>query len=307
MINYDSKNWLEGITHFNSSYIIRKTIRAVLYVGCYALLVAICNQYFQISFHIDTAVFSLLGIFLSLLMAFRNNTAYDRYWEGRKQWGALINHTRGLAVLFNGMLSPNDQTNRRFYAYAIAAYGHALSDHLRNHSNHELITHYSSETMDEILHIRHVPNKIVNDMYSRAETLYKDGFIDGFQLRNIQPELQAFLNIQGACERIKATPIPFSYNFFIKLFISVYCMLLPIVLVPIGGYYAIPMTMFVAYALIGLEYISVEIEEPFGNDCNDLPTTQLSSKIELHAHEILNVDLMEAIRSQPEDKYLVIH
>lgn len=307
MINYDSKNWIEGIAHFNSSYMIRKTLKAVFFMGIYAFIVALVLPFLTINFRIDTAVFSLLGIFLSLLMAFRNNTAYDRYWEGRKQWGALINHTRSLAVLVNGMLPPSDKTNRRFFASAIAAYGYALSEHLRDHSDHSLISHYSTASEEEILHVRHVPNKIVNDLYMRIETLYADGFVDGFQLRNLQPEIQAFLNIQGACERIKATPIPFSYNFFIKLFITVYCILLPIVLVPIGGYYAIPMTMFVAYALIGLEYISVEIEEPFGNDCNDLPTTQLSNKIELHAHEILSVELSEVIRSQPTEKYMVIH
>ena len=144
-------------------------------------------------------------------------------------------------------------------------------------------------------------------MYSRSESLYKDGFIDGFQLNMVQPEMQEFLNIQGACERIKATPIPFAHNFFIKLFVISYCALLPFVLEPIIGWYSILMTMFVSYALVGIEFISVEIEEPFGLDCNDLPTHNLALKIETNVHEILEIPLVKLKEEQEvKAKYLVI-
>ena len=239
-------------------------------------------------------------------MVFRTNSAYDRWWEGRKQWGALINHTRGLAVLFNGMLGKSDHTNRKFFARSISAYVIALSDHLRNKNSHELIPSYSDEPMDSIKRNKHVPNKIVNDMYVRIESLYKDGFIDGFQLGLLKPETQSFLDIQGACERIKATPIPFAHNFFIKLFVLVYCGLLPFVLVPRIGFYAIPLTMFASYALIGIEFISVEIEEPFGLDCNDLPTTSLAHKIEGNVHEILDVE-MDHVDKEIKEPYIVIN
>lgn len=307
MINYNSKNWFEAISHFKSSWVIRRTMRMSLVVGLISAVLALINFSLMtdIKIGIEPAIFSLLGLLLSLLLVFRLNSAYDRWWEGRKQWGALINHTRGLAVLWHGKLRSNDEKNRTFFARGISAYVLALSDHLRDISNHSLIEQYSEESPEKLRTYKHVPNKIVRDMYERTEQLYKDGFIDGFQLNQIQPELQEFLNIQGACERIKATPIPFAHNFFIKLFVLTYCALLPFVLLPVIGWWAILMTMFVSYALIGIEFISVEIEEPFGLDCNDLPTHNLAVKIEKNVHEILEIKLQEAVE-EVKEQYIVI-
>ncbi|MEO0899788.1 MAG: bestrophin family protein [Bacteroidota bacterium] len=309
MINYNSKNWLEAISHFKSSWVIRRTMRMALIMGLIAAaFTALDMQFFpEWEIGIEPAIFSLLGLLLSLLLVFRLNSAYDRWWEGRKQWGALINHTRGLAVLWHGMLRKEDDSNRTFFARAISAYVLALSGHLRDKNNHEQIERYSEESPEHLRTFKHVPNKIVRDMYSRSESLYKDGFIDGFQLNMVQPEMQEFLNIQGACERIKATPIPFAHNFFIKLFVISYCALLPFVLEPIIGWYSILMTMFVSYALVGIEFISVEIEEPFGLDCNDLPTHNLALKIETNVHEILEIPLVKLKEEQEvKAKYLVI-
>ncbi len=307
MINYNSKNWLEAISHFNSSYVILRTFRLTLVMGLIASGIALVDHLFMSNFHvgIEPAIFSLLGLLLSLLLVFRTNTAYDRWWEGRKQWGALINHTRGLAVILHGMLRKEDQRNRNFFAGSISAYVLFLSDHLRDHENHSLIERYSEESPEFLRRYQHVPNKITRDMYARTEELYKDGFIDGFQLNQIQPELQEFLHIQGACERIKATPIPFAHNFFIKLSVITYCSLLPFVLIPVVGWWAILMTMFVSYALIGIESISVGIEEPFGLDCNDLPTHNLAVKIEKNVHEILEVELKKE-EEEIKKSYIVI-
>lgn len=320
MINYNAKNWTEAIAHFHTSYVIRKTMYMCIKAGVYATLIfgldyALTEfvptlggvgqegEWFRLE--IEPSIFSLLGVLLSLLLVFRTNSAYDRWWEGRKQWGALINHTRGLAVIWHGMLRKDDQIQRRFFAKGISSFVLALSDHLRDKENHDLIEQYSDEARASIETYKHVPNKIVRDMYERTEVLYKDGYIDGFQLTQVRPELQSFLDIQGACERIKATPIPFAHNFFIKLFIITYLALLPFVLVPMMGWVAILLTMFVAYALVGLEYISVEIEEPFGLDCNDLPTHNLALKIQDNVHEILEVELGPHER-EVKQQYLVI-
>ena len=120
MINYNSKKWWEAIKHFNASYVIRRTMRMCLTMAIYAFVIAFVDYMFDHPkfklfgyelMSIDTSIFSLLGVFLSLMLVFRTNSAYDRWWEGRKQWGALINHTRGLAVLFNGMLRKEDVVN----------------------------------------------------------------------------------------------------------------------------------------------------------------------------------------------------
>ena len=312
MINYDSKKWWEAISHFKTSYVIRRTMRMVLWMGGFASLVVtadlVAKEYYEFNiFTLDVWVFTLLGVMLSLLMVFRLNSAYDRWWEGRKQWGALINHTRGLAVLVNGMISKEDKVNRVFFARGISAYVLSLSDHLRNVSSHELVNMYSEEPQESVKKLAHVPNKIVNDLYARIEQLYAAGVIDGFHLNQLKPETQSFLDIQGACERIKATPIPFAHNFFIKLLIITYTGLVPFVLCSLfdSVFGPILMTMLVAYALIGIEFISVEIEEPFGLDCNDLPTHNLAVKIQKNVHEILSVTL-EGVEEE-KGQYMVIN
>ncbi|TAE52651.1 MAG: hypothetical protein EAZ89_08145 [Bacteroidetes bacterium] len=314
MINYDSKNWIAAIRHFKSSYVIRRTVRMCFGMGLYAAAISTADYFlrnhpelaqWEMQIAIEPSVFGLLGIFLSLLLVFRTNTSYDRWWDGRKQWGALINQTRGLAILLHGMLG-KDSENRRFFAEAISSYCLALSEHLRGKEDHSLIAHYSGEYIDDLKHYTHVPNRIVRDLYERSQSLYRDGLIDGYQISMLQPGFQALLDIQGACERIRATPIPFAHNFFIKLFILAYCVLLPLVLVPIVGFYSILLTMFVSYALIGLEYISVEIEEPFGMDCNDLPTHNLAVKIEHNVHEILEVSRSDR-EEEIQKAYIVIH
>lgn len=312
MINYDSKKWWEAISHFKTSYVIRRTVRMALWMGLFAAVVVACDvlmrEYHDLKlFTLDTWVFTLLGVMLSLLMVFRLNSAYDRWWDGRKQWGALINHTRGLAVLFNGMLPKDDAVNREFFAKGISSYVLALSDHLRDVSSHHLVTDYSDEPIESIQKVKHVPNKIVNDLYARIEQLYAAGVVDGFHLNQLKPETQSFLDIQGACERIKATPIPFAHNFFIKLLIISYTGLVPFVLTSMLESFIGPviMTMMVAYALIGIEYISVEIEEPFGMDCNDLPTHNLAVKIQKNVHEIMEVELTGV--HEEKGQYMVIH
>ncbi len=311
MISYNSKNWWEAISHFHTSYVIRRTGRMVLWMGLFATGVVLCDRMFQ-RFHnlqlftLDTWIFTLLGVMLSLLMVFRLNSAYDRWWEGRKQWGALVNHTRGLAVLINGMISPEDRVNRVFFAKGISAYVLSLSDHLRDKNSHHLIEMYSDESPEQIRSRSHVPNKIVSDLYRRIEQLYQSGVIDGFHLNQLKPETQSFLDIQGACERIKSTPIPFAHNFFIKLLVISYIVLVPFVLESMMNAWLGPilLSMLVAYVLIGIEFISVEIEEPFGLDCNDLPTHNLAVKIQKNVHEILDV-VLEGVEEE-KGQYMVI-
>jgi putative membrane protein len=113
------------------------------------------------------------------------------------------------------------------------------------------------------------------------------GKISGDQLIIINNEVQSFTDICGACERIKNTPIPYSYSSFIKKFIFFYIMTLPFGYVFSLGYYVIPVVVFTFYVLASLELIAEEIEDPFGNDANDLPTVKLASNIKKHVEEII--------------------
>ena len=134
---------------------------------------------------------------------------------------------------------------------------------------------------------KHIPNQIALLMMQKANSLYNEKKITGEQLIIMNGELQSFTDSCGACERIRNTPIPYSYSVFLKKFIFFYIMTLPFGFVFSLGYYIIPVVCFIFYVLASLELIAEEIEDPFGKDTNDLPTEKIASNIKLHVEEML--------------------
>ncbi len=233
---------------------------------------------------------SLLGFAISILLVFRTNTAYDKWWEGRKLWGSLINNSRNLAMKLNSILAPADLENRLFFREIIPSYALALHNHLRDDKTGKTlfkqnIPLHVSEQLDD--NVKHLPNQISLSIYNRVNSLLQEKKLSGEQLIFLNSELQSLTDICGACERIKNTPIPFSYSTFIKKFIFIYVMTLPFGYVFNLGYIIIPVVAFVFYVLVSLELIAEEIEDPFGVDENDLPTDLMAQNIKKNVEEIL--------------------
>ncbi len=134
---------------------------------------------------------------------------------------------------------------------------------------------------------QHIPNHIISQLYERTQYLCRNGTISGYDAIPLKSHIQAFTDILGACERIKKTPIPFSYSIYIKTFIMLYTIMLPFGLIQEFGYYTILLVMFIFYAFIGVELMAEEIEDPFGLDCNDLPTGNIATTIKNNTFEIL--------------------
>ena len=224
-----------------------------------------------------------------MLLVFRTNTAYDRWWEGRKLWGALVNNSRNLAMKLETLLPEGDTVNRTFFRKSIPAFASALHHHL-----HKEQTRLELFEDEENRHLfkgidweKHVPNQVALLMHRHVQRLYREGILSAEQLLYLNAELQSFTDICGACERIKNTPIPFSYSVFIKKFIFFYVMTLPFGFVFQLGFYAIPVTAFVFYVLASLELIAEEIEDPFSGDDNDVPTETLARNIHRHVGELI--------------------
>lgn len=137
--------------------------------------------------------------------------------------------------------------------------------------------------------ISHHPNYIARHIMQRIDNLYKEGILSGDHLILLNAELQSLSDICGGCERIKNTPIPFSYSVFIKKFIFIYVGTLPIGFALSLGYYTIPVTTFIFYVLASLELIAEEIEDPFGKDSNDLPMEGMSVNIKNRVLEIFGL------------------
>lgn len=234
-----------------------------------------------------TVLHSLLGFVLSLLLVFRTNTAYDRWWEGRKIWGDMVNNTRNLMLKLNAYIPSDKKELKNNFRILISNYPFALKEHLRGGYKEELLEEHPNLNPSELKNYNHIPNRIAQQLYIEVEKLRTDNIISEEKLIVLNEELRSFTNNAGACERIKSTPIPYSYSTFIKRVILIYVITLPIGLVDDFKWATIPMVLFVFYAFAGLELIAEEIEDPFGYEDNDLPTDQISERIKKNLQEII--------------------
>ncbi|GAB3831727.1 bestrophin family protein [Hymenobacter jeollabukensis] len=307
MIVYKSADWWEAFRHLRQSPIIQKLLQRVMLLGLYSSAVAVIGYPLShLKVTIDPQYFSLLGILLSLLLAFRTNSAYDRFWEGRRVWGQLTNNCRNLAVLLHARLPAADQSHRYHLAKLLSNFPIALEGHLREGVRFEQLEDLPGNLMDKLRQSGHVPSLLAALLQEFYELLLREELILPTHLITIQRHHEALLDVCGACERIQRTPIPFSYSYFIKGFISVFLLVMPWVLITTYGFFMIPITMFGAYALLGVEMIGDEIEDPFGRDSNDLPLAQMAHRMRVNIHEILGVELHEAKKALADAPYSVV-
>ena len=288
MITYNPKDWFRLIFFFHKSDTFRILLPTMIVLGL--LTTGACyveKQYLKDEIPSLTIFHQITGFIISLVLVFRINTAYDRWWEGRKQWGALVNHARSLALKVHAMIPNSDKELRQQVAWQISNYPFALKEHLR--SNVILAEIKFGKLMNEQDYVKHVhkPNfiaKSLTDALLDASKKYPHSQNDYLLLSD---HLTAFTDICGACERIRTTPIPYSYSIFIKKIIFLYVITMPLAFGLTIGYWAVPIVMIIFYAFASLELISEEIEDPFGTDSNDLPTDDIAARIKLNVEEIL--------------------
>ncbi|RTZ05775.1 bestrophin family protein [Flavobacterium sp. GSP6] len=287
MTSYNPKDWISFIFHLSKADTFRKLIPMMLLIGVYSGIIG----YLEIEYwHLPdnspvkniSIMHGMLGFVISLLLAYRTNTAYDRWWEGRKLWGSLVNNSRNLSIKLSAMLQ--DEKDRNFFRKIIPGYASILHKHLNDRDT-------SLQLFDDldldIDHQKHKPNQVAKMMFQKINDLYVSKKITGDQLLILNTEVHSFTDICGACERIKNTPIPYSYSAFIKKFIFIYVLTLPFGYVFSLGYYVIPVVVFIFYVLASLELIAEEIEDPFGMDANDLPTKKIAENIKKHVEELI--------------------
>ena len=291
MILYNPKTWFSLIFHNYGRHVIR-TLRPALifimiYSGAICFVIITWLKLHEQDWHSTITMHQLLGIVLGLFLVFRTNTAYERWWEGRKLWGLMVNNTRNLALKVGSFLGREDKEERIWFAQMIPNIPYSLKEHLRGNVKREELDLVDEEMHKAIEKAKHVPNMLSLMLYDRVNDLYKKGKITGDHLIVMDRELKEYSDIIGACERIKNTPIPYSYSMYIKKFIFVYLLTLPFGMVTVEEYITIPIVLLITYVLLGVELIAEEIEDPFGRDANDLPTDELSSKIKENVREIL--------------------
>jgi len=291
MVQYNPKVWFSLVFHAYSRAVMRTLTPALIFIGfysagvCYLLLDVL--RFHENDFHTTISMHSLLGIVLGLFLVFRTNSSYDRWWEGRKLWGSAVNNTRNFAHKLNAFLDKDDAVNRQWFRLMISNFVFSVKEHLRNGVKLSELEATDDKFLQNLREVKHIPNRLSSMMYARVNDLYKKNQITGDQLFLLDRELKEFSDILGACERIKNTPIPYSYSMYIKQFIFIYVITLPMAFVTTSGYLTVPIVILITFVLLSVELIAEEIEDPFGRDINDLPTDELSEKIRDNVKEII--------------------
>jgi len=264
----------------------------VFSIGVFAFgVVWLERHYFRFFHTFNPAPFTLLGIALSIFLGFRNNACYDRWWEARKLWGSLINETRALSRSAVTLLPKADA--ERSLRMTIA-YVYCLAAFLRRKEPGAEARTYIGESADAVLGSRSATNAILREMGREYARLLKSGAVTDIIYKVFDERMVALAAIQGACERIRNTPVPFAYTLLLHKTAYLFCLLLPFSLVGTFGYAAPVFCIVVAYAFFGLDALGDELEDPFKEAPHGLPLNALARTIE--------IDMLEALgeRDLPE-------
>lgn len=289
MPSYDPHNWTSHLFDIEGSLVREIMGRVSTAVIWSAVVVAIDkldlipSEYFEIP---ETA-HSFVGAALSLLLVFRTNASYDRFWEGRKLWGGIVNETRNLARQGSVWLRQDPGRLRQLLLWTLC-YPYACKGRLRGSNDLGPVTaELPQNDLTTVLAAEHKPLAVARRLTALLEEARRDGLITDYAAIAADQNVQQLIDYIGACERIHATPIPFAYAVHLRRAILVYCLTLPLALVGKWGWTTVSATLCISYVLFGIEEIGVEIEDPFGVDENDLPLDSICTKIEATLRDLL--------------------
>lgn len=286
------RNWFSSALKIKGSVI--PTIRSrVLWCGSFGLFVSILSYY-----KIPVAARALGGIIpsivLGLLLVFRTNTAYERFWEGRKAWGSIVNHIRNLSRLIwvaIAELNPIHRHEKEQTLKLLVAFAFATKLHLRSQSIDDRISELVSPLhFSKLLTVKNPPLEIAFWISDFLQAKQEQGQISLYQMNELQGLLNNLVDNLGACERILRTPMPMAYAIHLKQLLLIYCLLLPFQVVEELRWWTAPAVVMVSFILFGIEAIGVEIENPFGTDPNDLPLDTICNTIDQNIDDLISIE-----------------
>lgn len=250
--------------------------------------------------NISATPLTVVGAALSIFIAFRNNTVYDRWWEGRTLWGALINQSRTFArqvTTFGKYTSEHGDKEameawQRDVVMRHIGFVHSFRLHLRDSDQDSPLgaaPFVSAAEMSEYGTIHNVPSAILHRQGRELHEAWRRGWIQDFHLNALDSTLTELTNIQGGCERIKNTPLPPVYTYLAYRVVVAFCCLVPLALVSDLKWFTPFVSLLISFAFLVLNRISQLLETPFATRVNDLPLTALSRVIEIDLRERIGV------------------
>ncbi|WP_443939788.1 bestrophin family protein [Pedobacter sp. MW01-1-1] len=289
------------------TYVFGKVKKEVLFVIGYSIGIVVLYQNFHITrISIPVAVPALLGTVISLLLAFRSNQAYDRWWEARTLWGAIVNDSRSLSrqilsFIDNPYGSEEIDTFKTRFIKRQIAWCYALSQGLRGFSAYKGLEAYlSPEDMQFIKSRKNVTTSLLELHGLDLKRALNEGWINKYQQIEIDKTLCALCNHMGGCERIKNTVFPVTYSKYISMSIHLFIVLLPFGLIEYFGYMEIPLVVAIAAFFLLVEKMAVHLQDPFENKPTDTPTTTICRTIERDLSQMVNDNKLYEDKPQTE-------
>lgn len=288
MIQYDPHQWLDHFFDIRGSLVREISGRVALCVAWAAGVVAFHQRVQAVG--MPPLMHTLLGLALGMLLVFRTSSSYERFWEGRKLWGGIVNETRnlvrGAAVHLAGDRALLARLTRWTAAFPWAAmHGLRGTDGLGPQA-HEL----PEEEAEEAVGAQHVALAVAVAMTGCLREAREKGLISDIVMAALDQNIQQLVDYLGGCERIRKTPMPFAYAVHLRRALVVFCFTLPFAMVETFGWITVPAVLAVAYTFFGIEEIGVEIEGPFGHDDNDLPLEDICETIHKNLYAMAGIE-----------------
>ncbi len=279
---------------FQTIRMLKRVWLFVVFLGLYSCI-PVLKEY---SRHPEFADFpsnliSILGLVLSLVLVFRTNRAYERWWEARILWGQLVNISRNAAIkIFRFADLKLDE--RIELHRTISGFAYALKDHLQNGVQLSKLPGWKQSDSNP----QHVPAWLADHLYRQVKSLENQQRLSPQELLAVDSDAREFMYICGGCERIRNTLIAGSYRSYAIKSLFLYLLILPWGLVQDLNWLTVPVTMIIGYMMVGLETIADAVEEPFGNDLDDLDLDALCKTIDVSTNELLNVSPLDVSESE---------
>jgi putative membrane protein len=254
------------------------------------------------------------GVAIGIVVGFRNASAYARWWEGRTLWGAIVNRSRTLARQILTAMSPDCAASSAERAEVVAfqrdlvthqvAYVHALRQQLRGLDPvYAVASLLPKSNPAELADEKNLALKLQVGMSAKLVAARERGWLDQWQWQAIDQSMSSLMDSQGGLERIKNTPMPKQFEFFPRLFVQIYCLLLPVGMVPSLGWFTPLGSTVVGFMFLALEKMGRDLEDPFENCIHDIPIKSITTTIEINLRQMLgDVDLPQP--EQPVDGIL---
>lgn len=285
MIVRQRTHWIRMLFAWHGSVLPRILPQLLVITGFSFVVLFIQTTRYGHLFRVSPTIFTLIGISLAIFVGFCNTASYDRYWEGRKLWGSLLNETRSVVRETMSWMPGVPLEEKQHFARLNAALAWTLNDELRKKNSNNRARLLTAEELAQVENRHFKSIAILGLMADWFAHKQREGYIDSMQLNAADRRLSVMSDIVGGCERILNTPLPFAYHVLLHRVVYIYCFMLPFGLLEVLHWMMPFLVMFISYAFISLDAIVDDIGEPFGEAANDLALNSICRTIEFSVFE----------------------